>query len=140
MSLKSYTFTVPGVPKGQARPRFARIGSFVRTYDTKESVAHKQSIAAFAQAAGVRPMTGPVEIVVTALVPRPLRLCRKKDPSGEVEAICKPDCDNIAKAVCDALIGVAYADDAQVWKCTILKMYHAKDGWPETAVEIRGLI
>lgn len=135
---KSITFTVPGVPKGQARPRFARMGNFVRTYDTKEAHGNKQNIAAFAMAAGVRPIEGPVEIHIIAELPRPQRLCRKKDDPAVCPATCKPDCDNVAKAVCDALIGVAYADDAQVWICQVIKVYHAIGGVPRMEITIKG--
>jgi Holliday junction resolvase RusA-like endonuclease len=137
MIQKSYTFTVPGVPKGQARPRFARMGKFVRVYDTNEASCNKQAIAAFAMAAGVRPIDGPVAISISAVLPRPQRLCRKKDPAAEVPATCKPDCDNIAKAVCDALNGVAYADDSQISMCTVLKMYHAIGAVPKMEIEIK---
>ena len=140
MNTKTITFTVPGVPKGQARPRFARIGNFVRTYDTKDAHSNKQNIAAFAMAAGVKPFQGPVTIAISAFLPRPQRLCRKKDNPAECPATCKPDCDNIAKAICDALIGVAYADDAQVWTCRITKAYHAIGGVPRMVVTVAGEI
>ncbi len=140
MSTKTITFTVPGVPKGQARPRFARMGNFVRTYDTKDAHSNKQNIAAYAMAAGVKPFQGPVEIIISAVLPRPQRLCRKKDNPAECPATCKPDCDNVAKAVCDALIGVAYADDAQVWTCRVTKTYHAIGGVPRMVVTVAGEI
>jgi Holliday junction resolvase RusA-like endonuclease len=35
----------------------------------------------------------------------------------------KPDCDNIAKIVCDALNGIAYKDDSQIFDVKISKVY-----------------
>ena len=35
----------------------------------------------------------------------------------------KPDCDNIAKAILDALNGLAYEDDSQIVSAVILKRY-----------------
>ncbi len=39
----------------------------------------------------------------------------------------KPDCDNIAKIILDALNGLAYDDDAQVVKLYVEKRYGAFD-------------
>jgi len=35
----------------------------------------------------------------------------------------KPDCDNIAKIICDALNGIVYHDDSQVVDLEIRKYY-----------------
>lgn len=43
--------------------------------------------------------------------------------SGEIRPTKKPDTDNIAKAICDALNGVAYRDDAQICCLTVQKQY-----------------
>ena len=53
--------------------------------------------------------------------------------SGALLPAKKPDLDNVAKIVCDALNGVAYKDDAQVVKLTVHKRYSER---PEVAVEI----
>jgi Holliday junction resolvase RusA-like endonuclease len=124
------TFTIPGKPLGQQRPRFARVGKFVRAYDPDKSVSYKATLMQFAQAAGVKPIEGPVTVTVDAYMPRPQRLCRKRDNPGVLPATCKPDADNIGKIVCDALTGVAYADDAQVVELTVRKRYHAVGGVP----------
>ena len=39
----------------------------------------------------------------------------------------KPDADNLAKAILDALNGVAYPDDAQIVKLTVRKRYGEAD-------------
>ena len=36
---------------------------------------------------------------------------------------CKPDWDNIGKALCDALNGVAYGDDASIYDAHIVKRW-----------------
>ena len=133
---ETITFSVPGPPKGQGRPRFARIGAFVRTYDRAESRDWKSKVALFAKAAGVRLIGGPVAISAVAFLARPKRLMRKRDEDGAITATSKPDVDNILKAVQDGLTGIAYADDAQIVEATILKMYHAKPSGPETTVSV----
>ena len=35
----------------------------------------------------------------------------------------KPDLDNVAKVVLDALNGVVYQDDVQVWRLVVNKLY-----------------
>jgi len=137
----TYTFTIPGIPKAQGRPRFRCITtkagkSFASAYDPKESRNWKQTVAATALAAGVRGQEGSFFLLVMAYLPRPKRLCRKKDNAGYLCATCKPDCDNIGKAVADSLIGVAYADDAQISQFEVHKAYHEKSGMPRTEVRV----
>ena len=43
--------------------------------------------------------------------------------TDEIKPTKKPDADNIAKAVCDALNGIAYKDDSQVVDLTVRKYY-----------------
>lgn len=131
-----YRFTIPGKPMGQPRVRFARMGNFVKTYDPKEATSYKATIIQIAQAAGVKPMTGPIMLTVAAYMPRPQRLCRKSDSNLAVPSECKPDWDNIGKIVSDALNGVAYADDSQITMGTVCKRYHEKGGVPKMDVTV----
>jgi Holliday junction resolvase RusA-like endonuclease len=135
------SFVIPGKPMGQPRPRFARMGAFgdfVKVYDPKKAVSYKATIIQLARAAGVRQMVGPVRLAIDAYLPRPKRLCRKIDPSNAIPAECTPDWDNIGKIVSDALNGVAYADDAQVWHGSVKTWYHAKGDMPRVEVSISG--
>ena len=136
----SYAFTILGKPQGQARPRFARIGNFVRTYDPKQSRDWKNVVATMARKAGVRSLDGAVEVVVRAYMPRPKCLCRKCDYTGSLPALCKPDCDNIAKGVLDSMNGIAYKDDSAVVRCVVEKFYHAIGDVPRTEVTVRQIL
>ena len=135
----TYVFDVPGIPKGQGRPRFARMGRFVRAYDPKQSKDFKSRVAMFASYAGVKPIAGPVSLIVWACLPRPQRLMRRQDPQGTVTATCKPDADNVLKGVSDALIGIAFADDSQVADARVIKLYHGKLEVPHTVVQVCSL-
>jgi len=44
---------------------------------------------------------------------------------GKLLPTKKPDGDNIAKVICDALNGVAYEDDTQIVKLVVSKIYTA---------------
>ena len=47
---------------------------------------------------------------------------------GEIKHIKKPDLDNMAKAVLDALNGLAYIDDSQIYSLTLYKTYSEQPG------------
>lgn len=72
--------------------------------------------------------TDPVKVVITAEYLK-AKTSRKKQPT------LKPDWDNIGKAVCDALNGIAYKDDAQIISAEVIKRW-AVDGIPKVIVEI----
>jgi len=77
------------------------------TFVSDEAKAYKRECGWLAKAAGLRsPLAGPVELRV-ALVPKN-RVCM--------------DLDNSLKVVIDALNGIAYADDAQVYRIVANRM------------------
>lgn len=43
--------------------------------------------------------------------------------SGNIRPTHKPDFDNVTKAVCDALNGIAYSDDSQIVDAMERKFY-----------------
>lgn len=110
-----------GPVMGQARPRFTRQG---RAYDPPEMKAYKAAIAAaYSQQAG-RLFDGPVSVAVHAY--RPLAKSTPKRVTRQAWT-SKPDADNIAKAVLDALTGVAWHDDAQVVQVAVTKHDRTRD-------------
>ena len=68
----------------------------------------------------------PVSVRILALFPIPkstTKKNRRRIAAGELRPTKKPDADNIAKVICDALNGVAYGDDTQVVELTVGKRY-----------------
>ena len=61
-----------------------------------------------------------VPVAVDVYIQRPLPMSRPKRCDGEDDTY-KPDADNVAKLVLDALSGVAYEDDAQVVRVCVTK-------------------
>ncbi len=64
------------------------------------------------------------EVRVTILVERPLCKSNPKYWAGRAD-VAAPDLDNIAKLCCDALNGVAYADDRQATRLHVARLPRA---------------
>jgi len=133
-------FYVRGLPKAQPRPRaFARkMGGKVvaRVFEAGTAEAWKADVIRCGEPHRPEsPIEGPVSVEIDFMLPRPKRLMRRKDPDGVMWATCKPDVDNLSKAVLDALTTDGWwRDDAQVVESTTRKVYHAKDGTPGALV------
>jgi len=118
---------VDGIPKAQGRPRAFRIHDRVLMFDPETSRDWKRTVTFLvAQEARKRNWTPTHEGVSLTLyfdMPRPKSL-----PKRYEQHIRKPDWENLAKAVCDALTGVLYHDDSQIVRCLTYKRYDPKPG------------
>lgn len=146
--IEPIAFFVSGEPKGQPRPRaFARKmgGKFVaRVFDCGTAEAWKSAIAAeAAQHKPAAPISGPVRLRIAFHLPRPKGHYIAGKPERGLKADAprwhtgKPDADNLAKAVMDALTqcGWFWLDDAQVSVLTAAKLY--ADSGTGAQVEIK---
>ena len=124
-------FSVPGVPVAWARAR-TRDG---RHFTAPKVKAWKDRVLTCALAAGVTPLRGPLHVSILAYWPC-VGAPRKKTPRPRRYKTSRPDADNIAKGVCDALNGQAWADDAQVALLTVCKMHAAQGEPPRTEIAI----
>jgi crossover junction endodeoxyribonuclease RusA len=134
------TFRVHGIPKGQPRARAVRRGAHAGVYDPGTANDWKSSVALAARQAGLgaTPITGPVSLSIEFYLPRPKRLCTRKHPAFELLCAVKPDVDNAAKAVMDALTAVgAWVDDAQVSRLVVQKWYAAMGATPGACVTLQ---
>ena len=113
--MPAFNITVPFV-RGKGRVRFVRQTG--RTY-TPDKTA--EGMALIRAAWGDRPMAPKgVEVRVSITTFRPLPASRPKRVDSEHDTT-KPDVDNIAKLVLDALNGVAWVDDTQVTDLQVIK-------------------
>ena len=127
-NMQGVTFTVYGKVRGQARPRFTGVGKKRRktkryAYEDAKAKEYKKAIAiAYREAAnGAFFASGEVQMNIDVFRTMP------EGYSGNIEPdVYRPDIDNIAKAVMDALNGVAYDDDKQVTRLTIIKEQREK--------------
>lgn len=129
-------FTVLGRPRGKGRPRFGN----GRTYTDKQTLEYERLIATRAAeampcAAVETPVS--VRIVVYKGIPASWSKTRRQRAMMGGEIPGKPDLDNVAKAVLDALNGVAYVDDVQVVKLAVSKNFSEE---PRIEVSVREML
>lgn len=122
--IQTVTFTVTADQiRGQGRPRFAIIGGKPRGYKADEDKAWEQTIRnAYINSSDFKDMAGFAdEVHVLVKVQRKLPKTAPKSLMEQPD-ICKPDADNMAKSVLDALNRVAFKDDKQVTRLTVEKL------------------
>lgn len=119
------TFTVPGDPVPQPRPRVSTRGGFARAYVPAQHPVHayRDAIAAAARAAGAGVHGEPVSVVIDFVWERPKSHMRKSGVKPDAPVLPRPDLDNTTKAVLDSLNGVAWEDDSQVQRLVVEKSY-----------------
>lgn len=115
-------------PIGKARPRLSLSG---HAYTPKQTVLAENRLSLDCRRAmnyENRPTERPVRVVIQAsfLIPQSLSLAKQAALFG-CAVTKKPDADNICKLVLDALNGIAYRDDKQVFSVSIAKIYSHTD-------------
>lgn len=122
MELKSISFTIPGEIKTKDRPRARVCGGYAQIYTSKKTLVYENRIRSIYENSG-RIFFGdsPLEVIITAYF-TPSKAIEKYVEYG-LECVVHKDLDNIAKTVLDALNGIAYKDDKQVYKLNISKKY-----------------
>lgn len=128
------SFFVAGIPKGQPRIKAAvRKGCrHAVVYDPGTADAWKMAVALTAQKhRSPVAFSGPVSLGIAFYMPRPKShykggdVARGLKENAPLRHTAKPDADNLAKAVMDALtnLGGIWQDDAQVARLVVEKQY-----------------
>lgn len=133
---RSLSVTVePPEIRGKERPRLDRNG---RVYTPKKTQVEEQRVRrAWKKRNGdaMKEWDGPVTVHV--VYSRPLAKSNPLYWQGRAD-LGKPDADNVAKLVLDALNGLAWADDAQVTGLHVTKQERtAKTDAPTLAIVVR---
>ena len=114
-------------PKPKERPRAAIIGGHARIFTPKATEAYEKELrTAWIRANGEAPEEGPLRIRIYFGLPIPKSATKANKlqmVTRQVFPTKKPDLDNLAKAVMDALNGVAYKDDSQIVTVLTKKNY-----------------
>jgi Holliday junction resolvase RusA-like endonuclease len=122
--MHAVTFTVAGQPVPQPRPRVSTAGGFARAYVPGKHPVHayRKAIAVAAQAAGLTQTGEVLNVVIDAVFERPKSHLRKSGVRPDAPRLPRPDVDNLAKAVLDALQDVM-GDDSLVGRLVVEKSY-----------------
>jgi Holliday junction resolvase RusA-like endonuclease len=128
---------IPGEPIAQPRVKVSTRGGFARAYvDAKHPIhAYKQAIRLAYVNAGGKVLEGPVSIKIVCWFERPKSHSKKRRQEPEPKAT-KPDSDNLAKGIGDALNEIAYNDDGQVYRLTVEKWYIGPNDSIGTEIEV----
>ena len=132
-------FTVPGPPVGKGRPRFVAGQGLAhgRTYTPEATKRYEATVAACARQSLGPPSAfpdGPLTVAIDATAKRPGRLSRRCDPDGRIWRTTKPDPDNVAKIILDALS--PWFDDARVVDLRVRSLYAGKGREPSVSVSV----
>lgn len=119
---------IPGVPIGKGRPKFSTFGGYPKAYTPVKTVNYENLVKIAFQQTGEQPFERETQLRadITAFFPIPKSVSKKKREEmnrGLLMHTKKPDCDNIAKSILDALNGLAYYDDSQICELSVYKMY-----------------
>lgn len=128
---RSVTFYAAGKPAAQPRPRMTRTG---HAYNPPSADAWKKCVREAWAELNEEPLGGAVVMRLDFLIPRPKNHLTSRGnltSSAPLQHTSKPDVDNLAKAVMDALENAkAFPGDAAVTGLTITKKWA---GLAETA-------
>jgi len=130
---------IPGPPVAKGRPRVSTLGGVVRTYTPKRTASWEAFAVGMMMEAWGRPapIRGALSLSVVALFPRPKRMIWKTKPMPREPHLGRPDADNLAKSVCDALEKWNVHNDSTIWSLDIKKMYAAGDESPGVQITLR---
>lgn len=121
-------FRIHGDPVGKARPRVIHRNGKTHTFTPGKTAAYEDAVrlAYLNQCRGGFFGGEAVRVKMACYYKAPKsdsKKVRAAKLNGEIRPTKKPDCDNVAKCICDALNGMAYADDAQIVELTVEKHY-----------------
>lgn len=124
--MKSLTIWFPIEPTPKGRPRFTRFG---KPYTPKKTQDYEKQIADYFREQPQsftfwKDIPVAVNLVFGMPIPKSASKSRKEAMAeGTIKHTKRGDVDNLAKAVLDALNGLAWEDDSQIVRLSITKEY-----------------
>jgi Holliday junction resolvase RusA-like endonuclease len=118
-------FTIPGITVAKGRARTLKSG---RSYTPAKTANYAAKVAQIGKLAmGDAPLLdGPLSLSLMVHLPIPQSWSKAKQASalkGTVWPVSRPDVDNYAKNILDALNGVVWHDDSAVVELRCTKVY-----------------
>ena len=119
---------VPGDPVAKGRPRVLKSG---HAYTPRKTQLYENHVRlCWAEQSGKKFWEGtPIIAYITAGFPIPKSMSkRKREALVWKPHIKKPDADNVAKSILDALQGYAFENDSAVFYVVVKKVYAVDPG------------
>lgn len=134
-------FSIDGPPHGKGRPRFRRFGNFVQTYTDARTKSYETLVkeAATKAMGSSPPIEGPVKLDLIIRLPVPKSYPKKRSEAclnGSEWPTKKPDWDNVAKSIADAMNDIVFLDDTQIVIARVVKTYSAEPGVDVQVTEV----
>ena len=125
-----YEFEVPGKITGKGRPRVNTITCTAYTPTKTKEYEDLVKQYFIIKYRGAKPLEGRISINIKVYFAIPKNTSKVQKESmlkGVVSPVKKPDIDNIAKIILDALNKLAFEDDNQITKLCIEKIYSEEE-------------
>lgn len=131
---------VPGLPRAQPRQRYTKQGrNYTPSTHPVQSFKEAVKEAVLKHNPGISFYAAPVLVEMTFWFKRPKSKVWRTRPMPGYRHTGKPDFDNLAKAVTDALSGIIWNDDAQICDAHIRKFVCSATDFPGVLLVIRTL-
>lgn len=135
-------FRIPGKIQGKARARTyydSHIGGY-RSITPNQTASYENLVKLIydQECQGARWFNKePLKVLIIAnygITKSTSKKDRKLIEEGKLYPTKKPDADNIAKIICDALNKVAYGDDTQIIELVVWKLYTSNRPYVEVTI------
>lgn len=134
--MTNYIFNIPGRPKPQKQTQFNRKFGFAYDPSKKDSDWIKWQLQEQSKNYPELPLLNAV-YVKAVFVFTPTKSTSKKKANlmleNKIKHTKKPDVDNVAYLSTNAMKGIIYKDDSQIFHLEVIKMYGEKD---ETLIQV----
>ncbi len=125
-----YEFEVPGKIIGKGRPRVNTLTAIA--YTPAKTKEYEELVKQYfiIKYRGAEPLTQRISITIKAYISIPKTASKTQASemlNNNISPTKKPDIDNIAKIILDALNKIAFCDDNQITKLNIEKIYSEEE-------------
>lgn len=129
---------INAIPVPEPRKRVAVVNGRAKVYTPRaakvNTFKHAAKLAAKCSMKRMSPLTGPLCVELTFVMPRTLNQVWKTKPMPRMVHDKKPDLDNLQKSTWDALNGIVWQDDSQI--CEVRASKLVADGSEEPRVVV----
>lgn len=130
-NLRMYIFEIHSTPRPQKQTRFSSHGCYDPSKNQKSSIQWQ-----IMPHAPKEPLLGCISLTLTFYMPIPKNIKgieREQMINGIIKPYKRPDVDNLAYIVTNALKGLVYKDDAQICDMNLIKRYSES---PKTVIKV----